>query len=455
MINTAPQLLEGSPRYFGWRVLLAAVVGLTFSPGPIMAVLLGAIAGLLQAEFGISLGQVMLSITIFSLATIAAAPVAGRLIDSMGARSVLLVSSALMAVILLLSAYAVNSILEFYIAAAVFGLLSIGAQSITYNKLLAAWFSDKRRGLVLGIAAAGLGLGYAILPSIITATLAVAGWRGAIAFLGVLSLSPLILNLIFAFPPDRQSPTAAALSVEGVSIREALRRKEFWILGAAIFLISTVSLGIAANVVSFGKDLGVKPTEIAFTASMLGIATLLARLLVGYLFDKFFAPHVVAACFAFSAVGFGILALSAARLIGDQENIVAIIFIGLAFGAESDLIGYLTSRYFGLRVFGQIYGYLYTIFVFGAATGPFAFGLGRDAFGGYTWPFLLAAVMAASAGLLMLIMPRFPEAGARNVLDDPTNRSLSRSDILGSTATVQPVEFAQAVLGNGDPWANV
>lgn len=432
MVET-PTPLEGSFRYFGWRVLFAAVVGLAFSPGPLMPVLLGAIAGLLQTEFEISLGKVMFSITIFSLSTIAAAPVAGRLIDSMGARSVLLVSNALMAVILLMMSYA-NSISEFYIAAGVFGFFSIGAQSITYNKLLAAWFSDKRRGLVLGIAAAGLGVGYAILPSMITTTLTIVGWRGTVGVLAILSFLPLLLNFVFSFPPDRQFSNVAALSLQGMPVREAVRRREFWVLGVAIFLISTVSLGIAANVMSFGKDLGVNPAQIALSASVLGIATLLARLLVGYLFDKFFAPHVVAVCFAFSAGGFGILALSAANLTGNHGNIVAIVFIGLAFGAESDLIGYLTSRYFGLRAFGQIYGCLYTIFVLAAATGPFAFGWGRDVFGSYTWPFFAAAAIAACAGVLMLIMPPFPKAGSWQVVDEVADGSL-RFDEMGTPVT--------------------
>lgn len=424
----APTSLESSSGYFGWRVLFAAVVGLALSPGPLMPVLLGAIAGILQAEFGISLGEVMFSITIFSLATIAAAPVAGRLIDSAGARSVLLASNALTAVILLLISY-VNSISEFYIAAGAFGFLSIGAQSITYNKLLAAWFSDKRRGLVLGIAAAGLGVGYAILPSIITATLAIVGWRGVATLLAILSILPLLLNLAFSFPPDRQSSTVEAMSLQSPPVQEAVRRREFWILGLAIFLISTVSVGIAANVISFGKDLGVNPAQIAFSASVLGVATLLARLVVGYLFDRLFAPHVVAVCFALSAGGFGILALSAANLTGNQGNIIALVFIGLAFGAESDLIGYLTSRYFGLRAFGQIYGYLYTIFVLAAATGPLAFGLGRDVFGSYTWPFLAAAAIAACAGILMLVMPPFPKVGPRNVVDESDAGSLTSGEM--------------------------
>jgi len=47
-----------------------------------------------------------------------------------------------------------------------------------------------------------------------------------------------------------------------------------------------------------------------------------------------------------------------------------IVFLGLAAGTEVDMIGFLTSRYFGLRYFGELYGYIFAIFSAGAALAP-------------------------------------------------------------------------------------
>jgi len=49
--------------------------------------------------------------------------------------------------------------------------------------------------------------------------------------------------------------------------------------------------------------------------------------------------------------------------------------LGLGAGSESDVLGYLTGRYFGLKAFGQIYGLVFAGFMVGTAIGPYLFGL--------------------------------------------------------------------------------
>ena len=46
------------------------------------------------------------------------------------------------------------------------------------------------------------------------------------------------------------------------------------------------------------------------------------------------------------------------------------IALGLAVGAEIDIVAYLTTRYFGFRRYGVIYGWLYGMFIFGTGVGP-------------------------------------------------------------------------------------
>src|SRR5689334_685871 len=166
--------IESTPTYFGWRVLLGAVVGLALSPGPVALLLLGALAPRLAAAHGWTLGAIMASLTFLNLASIVAAPVAGKIIDRVGARAVLLPSIAAMAICLLLWGYTATTLPRLYAISAIYGFATIGAQSLTYTKLLTSWF-DRNRGLVLGIASAGLGLGYSVLP------IDHAPWRGVAA----------------------------------------------------------------------------------------------------------------------------------------------------------------------------------------------------------------------------------------------------------------------------------
>jgi predicted MFS family arabinose efflux permease len=397
---------ESSPRFFGWRVLIAAFIGMTFSPGPIIAVLLGAIAAQLSAEFNIDRGQVMFSLTVFSFATIVSVCLVGRLIDKLGARRVLIVSASLVVLNLVALAYVANTIAAFYCLVGLFGFVSTGAQSITYNKLLAAWF-DQKRGLAIGISTAGAGMGYAILPLVMAQALAVTTWRGSIVVVAALTLLPLILAVGLAVPPPTIGERGDTKRLPGVPITVALRDPKLWAIAVAIFCITASALGLVPNLVGFSHDQGIRTTTLSF---IFGIATLGGRFAFGYLFDRFFAPWVAASCFVISASGFGALAFAAANMGGRSSDIAAVAVVGFGLAAEGDLIGYLTSRYFGLLAFGQIYGFLYIIFLLGIALGPYAFGVGRDLFGTYTAVFAAAGVSALIAGVLMFSLPSYPAA---------------------------------------------
>jgi MFS family permease len=109
---------------------------------------------------------------------------------------------------------------------------------------------------------------------------------------------------------------------------------------------------------------------------------------------------------------------------------VGAVLVGLGMGAEVDLIAYLQSRYFGLRAFGQIYGYLFAVFTIGTGLGPFVMGAAYAATGSYR-PALMAFVgVLACAGWLLLRLPRrypYPvQAPARaRAADDPSHPSLA------------------------------
>lgn len=90
----------------------------------------------------------------------------------------------------------------------------------------------------------------------------------------------------------------------------------------------------------------------------LGVAAagLGGRLLVGWLFDRFFAPRVACVIFLLAALGYALAGTVITTHLNWTVFAIAAILMGLGFGAESDLIGYLSSRYFGFRYFGTIYG---------------------------------------------------------------------------------------------------
>ena len=126
-------------------------------------------------------------------------------------------------------------------------------------------------------------------------------------------------------------------------------------------------------------------------------------LVTGFLIDRVFAPYITAG--VFSLVACGCLALG---LGGIEYALVAAIALGLAMGAEVDLIGYFTARYFGLRNYGVLFGIQYSAFSLGCGISPLLAGQIWDLTGNYDYALIGAAVLLMLAVLISLSLPKFP-----------------------------------------------
>jgi len=92
---------------------------------------------------------------------------------------------------------------------------------------------------------------------------------------------------------------------------------------------------------------------------------------------------------------------------------ISVLALGLAAAAEVDLVAYLSSRFFGLRAYGKIYGWQLTSFYLGAAGGPLAAGVAFDAYGTYTLVLSFAAAALLMGAVLMATLgkPRYAAIG--------------------------------------------
>jgi MFS family permease len=123
-------------------------------------------------------------------------------------------------------------------------------------------------------------------------------------------------------------------------------------------------------------------------------------LAAGYLLDRMFAPYV--------AIGLFLVALGGLYLLGSGKNAyLGVSGIGIATGAEVDVIAYMTSRYFGLGRFGQIYGYQFGGFLVGAGLGPMLMGAAQTRLHSYDLAFQVFGVLLVLASLLMLLMGEY------------------------------------------------
>jgi len=351
-----------------WWVVFGSTVGLIVGNGPIVFFTFGIFLGPVTKEFGWDRATFSSSLLVGHGLAAAAYPFLGRAIDRYGIRKVSLTSIVLFAVALASLSLAPPVPGVFIAMAGLVGLVSVGQAPLPYAKAISSWF-DERRGLALGIAMTGLGIGATVVPQIARAVIAAYGWRAGYVALAALMFSvafPVVAT--FIREPERQgrSITDADCRPPGLTVAESVRSRTFWLLAIPVFLVVTALNGIVGHLVPLLIDRGLALGQATATLSVVGLATIAGRLVSGYLLDRFFAPYVAAALFLLPLGGVGILAAG----VGGPAPFLAATALGFGLGAEVDVIGFMVSRYFGLRCYGEIYGCMFAVFTVGTGLGP-------------------------------------------------------------------------------------
>lgn len=411
--------------FYGWWVALIAALGLFLNTATIIVFSFGVFAKAMGQEFRSGRGKISLAFTIHNLTAALFVPVAGRLVDRYGPRRVLLPFTALLGLILVSSKLLSADIWQLFLFYFGLGLVSGGAGAMSYTSVISRWF-DRQRGLALSVMMLGMGWGAIVMPSIAQALVAAFGWRLAYSIFG-LAVLLIPLPILMAFLKERpekmglhpdgaaEGPvsTRAAANEIGLTLPEAANTPTYWIMVCVLFLITASVHACFIHLPAVLTDRGSTAQLAVFASSLLGVGLFIGRVSCGYLLDQFFAPRVAALFFAAVAVGIAILTLS----YGISSALVAAPLVGLGLGAEVDIIAYLTSRYFGLRSYGAIFGSIWAVFGVSGGLGAYLMGLGFDRTGSYVVPlrgFFCAAVLAAL--LTMMLGPYRYGVGFRPAL---------------------------------------
>ena len=398
-----------------WGVVVASTFGLMVTQGPVMTFSFGVFLPSFENEFGWSRGQISLALTLTILSAAVVMPLAGRTLDRVGARRFTLWATLIFGVSVMSLYFVPGNLALFYLWFVVIGILAAGAAPGPFARAVSAWF-DKRRGLALGLCMAGVGIGAAMMPLIARSATATFGWRGAYVVIGclIVTVTPILLWLLHNDPedvggyvdndPNRESGNAQK-QLLGLTRREAFGKRTFWLLLAAFLIAAFTINGTTVHLVPLLLDRGVTFEAAAGTASFIGLALIFGRVVAGYLLDRVFAPYVAISFLCGPIVGMLILAQGGTG----STAILSAALLGLGVGAEVDLIAYMASRYFGLKSFGEIYGYLFGTFIVGTGLGPLATGIAFDRMGNYSTIFISYAVLLGLSCLLMLRLGDYPD----------------------------------------------
>jgi MFS family permease len=292
------------------------------------------------------------------------------------------------------------------------GTIAVGTNSVPYMRVLTAWF-DRRRGLAIGIAGSGTGLGFGYVPLVTEQLVSRYGWRGGYVGLGLIMLLftlPMILFLLhekpqsFGLHPDGATTDehAAQPATSGDTLAEAMRRRDFWTLIAIFAGLAFVLYGLIPHMVPILQDRGMPVNQAAWLASAFGWSAFAGRLLIGFLVDRYDARRIAFTFFSLSAVGLVLLAVP----VPTWALAVAAMLLGVSLGAEVDMLAYLTSRYFGLKNFAQIFGAMFSAVMVAMSLSPLAFGAVYDYTGSYRSILALGVPLCVLAiGLVLMLRP--------------------------------------------------
>jgi MFS transporter, OFA family, oxalate/formate antiporter len=360
----------------------------------------------LQADHGWSLPSVQWAFTLFILFQTWVQPFDGWLIDRMGPRIFFTLAGILAGLGWSALAF-VSNLTQLYAAYAVAGA---GAALIYSGAIGSAikWFRT-RRGLAVGIIAAGYGAGTALFIPIIAYLISTKGYRAAFVWTGI--VPGLIIMLIAQFvrhpTPEEAKIVAAAAPPKGASGRrneeqfttaEMVRTPQFYLAYLMFVLMATGGLLVTAQAGPVAKSWGLPLAALTLATALSPLANGGSRIFWGWVSDHLGRENTMAFAFSLNA-----LALVSVMTLGRRSSALFATTLVLTFftwGEVFSLFPSMLADWFGVRHATSNYSFLYTAKGVASILGGGIAALLYQHFGSWSSAFYGSAVFALISGLI-------------------------------------------------------
>ncbi|MBI4011146.1 MAG: MFS transporter [Candidatus Rokubacteria bacterium] len=414
------------PFFYGWVIVATAFVTMAVAVNARTAFSL--LFPPILDEFGWARGVTAAAFAVGFLAATLYAPFIGILMDRLGPRvlfpaGIFLVSAGLAL------ATAVRAPWQLYGTLGV--LVAGGSMAVSYlghSLFLPNWFV-RRRGLAIGIAFSGVGVGSITLLPAVQAIISQAGWRAACWALAAL-LIVLILPLNLLVP--RQRPEDVGLLADGEAapagaagggrpadnvvdrawaavdwtLGRAMRTARFWWVALAYLCGLFAWYAVQVHQTKYLLEMGFSPAVAAYALGLVGLTGIVGQIALGHLSDR------VGREWAWTLSGVGYVVCYAALLALPRHPTRELVYVMVAsqgmlgYGLAS-VYGPIPAELFQGRHFGTIFGTLNLAAGAGAGLGPWVTGLVHDWTGSYAPAFWLAiGCSVVSVAAIWLAAPR-------------------------------------------------
>ncbi len=404
------------PFFYGW--LIVAVVFVTMGIGVNVRTAFSLLFPPILSEFGWERGVTAGAFSFGFVVSGVFSPLIGRLMDRSGPRLVMELGVLLMAAGLLLAPLT-RSPQDLYLSLGV--LVGGGSVCLGYSGqslFLPNWFV-RRRGLAMGIAFAGVGIGSISLLPTVQLVIEGAGWRSACLVLALLVLAVLVpINLLLrkrpqdlglapdgdeeAGPGAVEVATATIVDATWVAVDwtlvRATKTARFWWIALGYFCALYAWYAVQVHQTKYLMEIGFSPSVAAWALGAVSLAGIPGQIALGHLSDRFGREWAWAA----GGLGFAICYLTLLALQASPSTGLLYLMIAaqgvLGYGLTS-VLGAIVLEIFQGKHWGSIFGTLMLAALAGGAAGPWLTGALYDAYGNYTLAFAIAAALSVLSAL--------------------------------------------------------
>ena len=402
--------------YYGWVIVAVCFIILTLVFGVRLSFAVFFVA--LIDEFGWSRADTALIFSISMMVFAATSTLAGIALDRWGARRTFGIGAAFLAVGLLLSSQIQTlwQLALIYGGVAGLGITILGLGPLA--SLIARWF-HRRRGLAIGIAFAGTGVGSLLIIPGVEYLIGGSGWRAAYIVLAVLALAtiPIILRFLRMNPEDLQllpdggsSPSSSEQHdgfLENWKMNQVIRTAAFWfLLLSALGAIGPIRM-LTVHQLAIIVDAGFTRSFAAALVGTAGVITAIAFIVFGGLSDR--VDRRLVYIFGSFSLILAMLILNRLQNNPPDINLVVIytILFGIGEGSRASLVTAVASDLFPGDAMGGINGTVGAAFGVGAAIFPWLAGRLFDIHGNYTIVLGVAGIAVIISTISLSLAPLF------------------------------------------------
>ncbi len=323
--------------------------------------------------------------------------IAGWMVDRFGPRRIMIVG-ILLAGVALIGLGGISTLGMFYFFYLFNALGYVFGGPLPIQVLLTRWF-DKSRGKAMGFAYLGIGVGGALAPWISHALVQHFGWQTALRILGVLIV---LIALPPAFALKQTSPSTRNTIETSPPANSAFRSLPFYLL----ILGSMASIGAVAGTqynlkLFLSLDRHYSQTEATRVLSLVLAFSIVGRLLMGWLADRFSKKYVMLVIYLLIAIAIPVLFFSQTEF---NLYVFAVLF-GIGLGGDYMIIPLMTAEIFGVQVLGRLMGVLLAAGGVAEALSPWWIGHLRDTSGSYSTSCAALVGMALLGAVAVLALP--------------------------------------------------